>query len=277
MSVCTILACQIAVPLTRENIDRDNHVDRLIGLISKKLSETPADLVVLPELSTIEYSRESFSRLDQLAEDLNGRSVEKMQQLAHEHSCFVVFGMPRVYNDHYRISQLVIDSSGNVHGVYDKLHVCQYGASMEKDYFMKGDSLLLFEVNEVRFSPIICYDIRIPELSRILATDYGVECMIHCGAYFRDESFNSWDAFVTTRAMENQMFYLSLNRAGSDYGDSMFSSPWVDENTPLLRMNEIDEDFAYFTVDNSHIRKIRDNYTFLKDKIDDYSTLEVRS
>ena len=58
-------------------------------------------------------------------------------------------------------------------GHYDKLHLAQYGASMEKEYFNRGNHLFhLFEVNGFRLSPIICYDIRIPELSRTLVVDH---------------------------------------------------------------------------------------------------------
>ena len=73
-----------------------------------------------------------------------------------------------------------------------------------------------------------------PELSRTLTLDHSVDCILHSGAYFRDESFDSWKAFVTTRSMENQIYLLSLNRAGVDFGQSMFASPWTDQRSPIL-------------------------------------------
>jgi len=273
MSKCSILACQVSVPKTRSCNDRDNHVDRISDLVSQKLFAQPSDLVVLPELSTIEYSRESFSRLDSLAELLDGRSVGVWQKVARMHSCYIVFGMPRIQDNHYRISQIVIDSHGNINGYYDKLHICQYGASMEKEFFDRGENLHVFSINDIRFSPIICYDIRIPELCRTLTLTHGVDCILHSGAYFRDESFDSWKAFVTTRSMENQIYLLSLNRAGVDFGQSMFALPWTDQNTPIAMLDEYCESFTRFTVDTGCIANIRENYTFLGDKLDDYGTL----
>ena len=69
---CTLLACQIEVPDTRNVQDKFDHIDRTNGKIAERLAEQPADLVVLPELSTIEYSREAFERLSDLADTLEG-------------------------------------------------------------------------------------------------------------------------------------------------------------------------------------------------------------
>jgi len=47
---------------------------------------------------------------------------------------------------------------------------------------------------------------------------HDVDLILHVGAYARDESFYSWHAFAVTRAVENQFFVLSLNRAGTHFG-----------------------------------------------------------
>ena len=270
MDSCKLLACQITVPVTRTAEDRQKHVAILVDKVSERLSEQEADLVVLPELSTVEYSRESFDQLGCLAETLDGQSVGLMREMAVKFSVAVVFGMPRKIDNHFVISQIALDQDGELLGCYDKLHICQYGASMEKEYFQRGDGLTIFEVAGFRFAPIICYDIRIPELSRALAIDHGVDCILHCGAYFRDESFASWHAFATTRALENQLYLLSLNRAGADYGDSIFCPPWIDNDQPAGRFSAHIEDFRYFVLDRKTISKTREQYTFLKDKLADY-------
>ncbi len=60
---CTILVCQVAVPRVRCAQDKFDHIDRMIDKNSGQLDTASADLVVLPELCTIEYSRQSFERL----------------------------------------------------------------------------------------------------------------------------------------------------------------------------------------------------------------------
>ena len=267
VAACSILACQVSVSPIRNRSDRLRHVGRLVEKITERVSRRPADLVVLPELSTIDYSVEAFDRLDQTAETLDGETVSQMRELAITQGCAVLFGMPRKTGSSFRISQVGIDRHGNLLGCYDKLHICQYGASVEKRYFERGEAIVVFDVAGIRFAPIICYDIRIPELSRTLVLDRSVDCILHCGAYYRDESFHSWHAFAMTRAMENQVYLLSLNRAGEDYGDSVFCPPWVDQNHPMQRFSGTYEDFQYLEVDRSVISRVRESYPFLEDRL----------
>jgi len=245
----------------------------MIEKISGYLEQRHVDLVVLPELCTVEYSRETFQLLPELAEDLDGPSVERIRELATRYRTTVVFGMPRRDEGQYLISQIVIGSSGELITCYDKLHICQYGASMEKEFFRPGQSLSVFTLAGFRFAPIICYDIRIPELSRSLTLEHEVDCILHCGAYYRDESFASWHSFAITRAMENQLYLLSLNRAGEYYGESIFCLPWMDDKHAEVNFSGHDEDFRYLQIERASIDRAREQYGFLKDRLDNYSLL----
>jgi len=272
---CNILACQMLVPQTNTKSDRQLHVRSMIKKIDLALSRQHADVVVLPELSTIEYSRPVFGRLSQLAESLDGESVSAIQALALRHHTTVVFGMPRKQDGAFFISQITIAANGALLGCYDKLHICQYGASMEKEFFRRGNGIHVFAAHGYRFAPIICYDIRMPELCRSLATKHRVDCILHCGAYYRDLSFNSWHAFAKTRAIENQLYLLSLNRAGRQYGDSIFCLPWMDERQTPFNFSVHGEDFQYFELNRSLIQQAREEYTFLQDRLDDYESLKL--
>jgi predicted amidohydrolase len=269
-SSSTLLACQVAVPSVRCAWDKFDHIDRMIAKVSGRLDQAPADMVVLPELCTIEYSRQTFEGLVELAEDLDGPSMEKMRALATSHQTAVVFGMPRVSDGQYFISQVAIGADGDLLACYDKLHICQYGASIEKEFFKPGQSTRIFSVAGFRFAPIICYDIRFPELSRSLTLEGAADCILHCGAYYRDPSFSSWHAFAITRALENQLYLLSLNRAGEHYGDSIYCPPWMDEDHPATHFATHEEDFQYLTIDRSKIETAREQYTFLEDRLSEY-------
>ena len=262
-----VLACQASVPPVQTPADRDAHVRALCDRIRQYLNRTDTvDLIVLPELCTIEYSIGAFSQLDSLAEPINGPSTQAYSRLAQDSGAMVVFGMARSTKRGFAISQLIIDGAGEVVGCYDKMHLCHYGASTEKEFFQAGERAVFFDLKGWRIAPIICYDIRIPELSRALAVDHGVDLLLHCGAYFRDESFSSWHSFVITRAMENQVYFLSLNRAGADYGGSIFCPPWMDDDQPAQYFETTDEDFRYLELDPALLLDARSQYTFLKDR-----------
>ena len=226
----------------------------------------PVDLVVLPELCTIEYGTDAFAHLDVLAGPVNGPSSQAFAQLACNTAAMVVFGLARSTERGYFISQLIIDRSGRVAGCYDKMHLCQYGASTENDFFLPGDRVMFAELNGWRIAPIICYDIRIPELSRTLALDHGATLLLHCGVYFRDESFSSWHSFAVTRAMENQVYQLSLNRVGAGYSGSVFCPPWVDDDHPPQFFPTHEQAFVRLQLDPDLLARVRSRYTFLKDR-----------
>ncbi|MES0812991.1 carbon-nitrogen hydrolase family protein [Roseibium sp. SCPC15] len=267
----SLLACQISIPPMKTAAERDAHLEESVAKVRAKLATEPAvDLVVLPELSSIDYSRETFSCLNDLAETLEGASFQAWRKVAQEFGVHVSYGFPRADRNGPFISVGVVGPNGTLKGYYDKLHLAQYGASMEKEYFNRGNHLFAFEVNGFRLAPIICYDIRIPELSRTLVIDQNVDVLLHCGAYYRDESFHTWHAFAVARALENQVFFLSLNRAGKTYGNSLFCLPWQDENTLPLSFAETEEDFRVITINKATLKKARSDYTFLKDRLEHY-------
>jgi len=270
-----ILACQLDIPLTRTALERDRHLQASTDRVADALSKQVADIVVLPELSSIEYSRSAFEQLDQLSEPLDGPSFQHWAQIAKRFSTHVVFGFARRAEDGFRICMAVIDSEGLLVGYYDKMQLAQFGASMEKEYFVAGEGLWYFEKAGFRIAPIICADIRTPELIRALVVNQGVDFILHCGAYFRDDSFYSWHSFVMTRAIENQIFFLSLNRAGVDYGDSVMSYPWSDANRQPVQFDEKSEDLKWITVDHGEIQRVREQYPFLADRRNQYNLINA--
>ncbi|MGB1010180.1 MAG: carbon-nitrogen hydrolase family protein [Thiolinea sp.] len=266
----TMLACQIYIPAMTTARERDEHLCNSASKLQQALMVKPADLVVLPELSSIDYSRATFEALNELAEPLNGPSFQTWQAVAKQHKTTIVYSFPRRSVRGLHISLAVVNPQGDLIGYYDKIHLAQYGASMEKEYFTPGQQLLVFEVKGFRLAPIICYDIRIPELSRTLTLDHGVDAILHCGAYYRDESFHTWHAFATTRAIENQLYFLSLNRAGQHYGNSLFCQPWMDENQQPQAFPQHNECLKHLVLKRDEIIRARSNYSFLTDRLDTY-------
>lgn len=276
--LCKILACQIEVPLMTTAEQRDVHVRRCASLVKARLDTEKIDLVVLPELSSIDYSRDAFASLAKLAEPLEGNSFMIWREVALACKCWVVFGFAHQTDSGYSIATCVVSPDGRCVGSYNKLHLAQFGDSMEKEYFTAGEQqLLVFDINGYRFAPIICYDIRFPELCRALVLDHKVDCIIHTGAYARDPSFYSWHAFATIRAIENQVYFLSLNRAGGHFGHSVFCPPWIDEDNQPLTFDEHNEQLSVVEIDRTSIETARTDYTFLQDRLADYQLKLITS
>jgi len=281
MSVLKILACQISIPETHTTAGRDNHLRQSAEKANRWLTDNPADILLLPELSTLEYSNATFANLTDLAEDNEGASYQVWAEVAKAHSCWVLYGFARRCVQRasksnniataYSIATGVISPDGTLAGVYEKLHLAQFGASEEKDYFnTPGSQLVVFECKGFKLAPITCYDIRFAELARTLVLQHGVDCILHTGAYARDPSFDSWHAFVKTRAMENQVYVVSLNRAGDYFGQSVFMPPWVDENRQPTFFADHQEQCILLTLQRKELDYAREEFHFLDDRLTSY-------
>lgn len=204
-----------------------------------------------------------------------GISYEKLSPVAQKHGVTLLYGAPRLSEEgRLSICQFVIGPDGLPRGFYDKMHLAHYGASMEKDYFSAGEHLSVFRVKGLSFAPLICYDLRFPELASTLALQHSVDAVLHAVAFYRDESFHSWHAFAVARAMENQFYWLSLNRAGTQFGGSIFCQPWVDEDTASVTLG-LAEELVWFEVDTAVMARVRAAYTFGRDRLGNYATIPV--
>ncbi len=161
-----LLACQILVPPMTERREAEAHLARLERTIRARLETQEVDLVVLPELSSIDYAAATFERLEVMAEELYGRSFETFSRIAEAFGVFICYGIARRDGADHHISQVVVGPDGSYVGHYDKLHIAQFGASAEKPHFVSGRQLLVFEVAGICAAPIICYDIRFSSLTR---------------------------------------------------------------------------------------------------------------
>lgn len=268
-----ILACQIAVPEIRSFGDKCAHVRRVADAIESRLQSVPdIDLVILPELSVIEYSAGAFEMLDVLAEDLHGFSYQCFADLARKHQCTVAYGFPRISENGYHITHSVVGHQKTPLIYYDKVHIAQLGASAEKPYFSPGNRLTAFEISGFCVAVIICYDFRFPQLTNLISAKFQPDLIIHPVAFPKDSTFKSWHPFVICRAVESQAYFLSLNRAGDGWGDSIFCPPWIDEHIKPVTFGS-EEEFKTFAIDSGILDQIRTQYPFRKDRLDDYSVL----
>jgi nitrilase len=95
---------------------------------------------------------------------------------------------------------------------------------------------------------------------------------LHPVAFTKDSTFASWHHFIICRAMEHQVYFLSVNRAGEAWGNSILCPPWVDDQTRPTVMGE-QEETRLMTIDKQVIDFVREMYPFRQDKLADYSVL----
>ena len=194
-----------------------------IDLLLDDADIQPGTFVVLPELSDTGFS----FNLDTIVDDL---TLPWAQKTAAERNIFLQVGYAiRSDDGRGRNCATIVAPDGSLLGTYQKVFPFSFGKTREIDYYTGGEILLIEKIKEdANVCPLICYDLRFPELYR-LATQAGTE-VFTIGANFPAARKEHWRTLNIARSIENQAFVIACNRIGDDpslsfAGGSMIISP----------------------------------------------------
>lgn len=192
-----------------------SHNLRIIENICSTAREKNTELVIFPELSVTGYvCRDHFY---QLAEHINGPSVNYVKKIAKENNMLIVFGMPtigRVKNVIYN-SSIIVGPDEEIYS-YDKLYLPTRSVFEEKRYFRPGNKVKSYDVKGLNIGMSICYDLYFPEIYRILALE-GAELVI-CISVSPSTRKEYFETLIKARAIENGIFMVLVNRVGIEDG-----------------------------------------------------------
>jgi deaminated glutathione amidase len=195
-----------------------------------------ARLIVLPEKWTAIGSDEE---LRAAAETLEGPSIAWARATARELGVDLVAGsiLERVAGQEKLANTSVhVDPQGEVKAVYRKVHMFDVeidGRSYrESELEEPGEEIVLSRTADgVDLGLSICYDLRFPELYRILAVR-GALLMALPAAFTLPTTRDHWEPLLRARAIENQAFVVAANQVGPhpgahhSGGRSMIVDPW---------------------------------------------------
>ena len=186
--------------------DVEGNIDR----IRRLTDPIDADIILLPELSTTGYFFHSRQESGELAEPVNGRTVQFFRDMALRHEAVVIAGFAESAGERIYNSCLIIVPERDKPYLYRKTHLFY----RERDCFDAGDGNF-FVVEDprrnVRIGPMICYDWRFPEVSRILALN-GADLIV-CPS---DLVTDLWRRAMPGRAVENKVYVAVANRTGTE-------------------------------------------------------------
>jgi deaminated glutathione amidase len=205
------------------------------GRLVREAAAAGADLIVLPEkfnvLGTPEHLRAG-------AEPLDGPTMRLAAELARELGVWLVAGsiVESVEADEkLRNTSALVGPDGEVEAVYRKIHMFDVevgGVSYrESDCEAPGDDIVLTDAGGVALGLSICYDLRFPEVFRILAVQ-GARAIALPAAFTLHTGKDHWEVLVRARAIENQLFMIAAGQFGThppghqSYGRSMIVDPW---------------------------------------------------
>ena len=195
-----------------------------------------ADLVVLPEKWN---GIGDAGTLHALAEPIEGgESVEAMAGWAGQHGVALVGGSiteRREGRDKLSNTCCAFTADGALAAVYRKIHLfdVEVGglAYRESEAEEAGDEPVVAELEGWMLGLSVCYDLRFPELYRILTLE-GAELLTVPANFTLVTGKDHWELLLRARAVENQCYVAAAAQVGEvmpgrhSFGRSLIADPW---------------------------------------------------
>ena len=258
--------------------DKMENVRTVKTYLEKIKDETP-DFVILPEMFCCPYQTENFPIY---AEKEGGPVWQQLSGYAKQYGIYLIGGsMPEkdaegnVYNTSY-----IFDREGKQIGKHRKVHLFDIDVKggqtfKESDTLTAGDSDTVFDTEFGKIGVMLCFDIRFPELSRMMVND-GAKVIFVPAAFNMTTGPAHWELSFRTRALDNQIYMVGCAPARDvsagyiSWGHSIVTDPWgrvtgmLDENEGIL-LAELDMDYE---------EQVREELPLLKSRRKDMYKLE---
>ncbi|KAA0187028.1 Nitrilase and fragile histidine triad fusion protein NitFhit [Fasciolopsis buskii] len=280
------MSTKVGVIQMTSSADKNNNFQQAKTMISEAAFKG-AKMVFLPEC--FDFIAMSVTDTLKSAESLNGPLISAYQTLAKELQVWLSLGGAhrkfddgedgRICNTH-----VVIDATGQVVGVYDKVHL--FDVNIDRSDGDESGRMTMSESRVIRpgaiFPPAIrntpvgtlglaiCYDMRFPELSTYLRYSQKADVLAYPSAFsLPTGQAGHWHTLLRARAIENQCFVIAAAQEGahnekrSSYGHSLVVDPWgkvlveQDNPGPGLLLCDIDIDPSDSTRAESSLGRVR--------------------
>ena len=215
--------------------DKAANLDRAERLVARAAA-TGADLVALPEKWNAIGSTEELHAAAESVE--GGESVEAMARWAHTHGITLVGGSiteRREGREKLSNTSLVFGPDGELLGLYRKIHLfdVEVGGHVyrESEAEEPGAEPVVVQGEGWPVGLTVCYDVRFPELYRILALE-GAQLVTVPAHFTTPTGKDHWHVLLRARAIENQYYVAAPGQVGEtrpgkpSYGRSLIVDPW---------------------------------------------------
>jgi len=248
-------AVGVAVAQFGPTADPDANLQQIAEL-SERAAARGARIVLFPEYSS--YFVDPFDHtLAAHAQDVDGAFVAGLRDIAREHGVHIVAGLLERGDDAERVRNTVVAVDGDgVRATYRKLHLYDAFGQRESDWVQAGTigQPETFEVEGIRFALMTCYDLRFPEVARMLA-DTGAHVVLVAAEWVRGPlKEHHWRTLMHARAIENTLYV-----AGADHPPPLGvgASMIVDPQGVELAAVGVARDVALAWVDADAVARVR--------------------
>lgn len=259
----------VAIVQMRSSEDKMENLELSVGFI-REAAKKKSNLICFPEFQ-MAYSpvSQSANQLSEIAESVNdGNFITTLRKAAKVNKISIISTIYEKSNSGFdnRVYDTVvlIDNKGGISSVYRKLHLYDALGFKESDRMMAGNIIEKPVKTLVgNIGLMICYDIRFPEMSRIL-TVKGANVLVLPSAWVHGVMKEEhWQTLLKARAIENGLYIIAPDQVGNIFsGRSMAVDPF---GVVLLDMGNR-EGMEVVEIDKSRVQKVRELLPLLKNR-----------
>jgi predicted amidohydrolase len=232
----------------------EQNLNRIVSAV-QETTRNGAQLTVFPECAVPGYCFASLEEAREFAESLStpnaSPTVARLTEVCRATDSFVVTGLleidgPRLFN-----ACVLVGPTGLI-GAYRKLHLPKLGIDQ---FTTPGDRAPeVFGAGPIKLGMSICYDGSFPELSRVLALAGAELIVLPTNWPPAAECFAAHT--INTRAMENHVYYMSVNRIGTERGFRFIGASRICDPTGkvIVAAEHDDEAILYAEIDPAWAR-----------------------
>jgi deaminated glutathione amidase len=233
---------------------KEENLKASVDFISRA-ADRKASLVCFPEFQM------AFSPLKQSPKDLASNVAEYV-----DGGNFVSVLCRSAKRNKFKVydTAVMINNKGQITSVYRKLHLYDALGFKESDKLIQGDVIEKPVSTSVgNIGLMLCYDIRFPEMSRILTVN-GADILVVPSAWiYGIMKEDHWRTMIMARAIENGSYLIAPDQVGNIFsGRSMVADPF---GTVLLDMGD-KQGIEIVEIDKSRVTKVRESLPLLKNR-----------
>ena len=254
------------------NADRQRNLATAATLV-RAAAVDGATLVALPERFDMRGDANDYER----AADYDGVTSWASELAAGLRIDLIAGSTSERREGHGKLSNtsLHFGPDGELKAVYRKVHLFDVTVGeteyRESDSDEAGEELVTTDAGDgTKIGLSICYDVRFPELYRILALQGALVLSVPANFTRTTGEAGHWETLLRARAIENQAFVLAPAQAGEyppgmpAYGHSMIVDPW---GTVLARATADEEGFVAADLDFARLSEVREQLPSLQNRV----------
>ena len=242
-----------------------------LSYISSKIKDSTFDLLVLPELFTSGFAFNSREELIPFGENLNDSyTIKYLTGLMKNRGGYITGTIPELCGDRLYNTSILVGAEGLI-ASYRKIHLPDY----ERRAFTPGNKVVSCDCNNVKVGLTICFDAWFAPLSSKLKSE-GTEIICHSACFGGKVT----PSIIPIRALENQCFYISCNRIGTEMFDGepdsyRGESQIADPDGKVLVKAGNEELLSIIDIDLSEVNNPAFGCLIIKDFVSEHKKYEI--